>query len=59
MMPYERTVERSRERNCWQACSREIPEADEGISVSTQTGLSLKDLDNDWAKSQDEIGYFS
>ena len=62
---YERAVERSRKRGIDELepeVDPEIPEADdetadEGNSVSTQTDLSMKDLDEDRTKRQDDISH--
>ena len=62
---YERAVGRSRKRAIDELeleVDPEIPEADdetadEGNSISTQTDLSMKDLDEDRAKRQDDISH--
>ena len=62
---YERAVGRSRKRAIDELeleVDPEIPEADdetadEGNSISTQTDLSMKDLDEDRAKKQDDISH--
>ena len=69
---YERAVGRSRKRAVGRSRKRaidemelevdpEMPEddetADEGNSISTQTDLSMKDLDEDRAKGQDDISH--
>lgn len=63
---YERVVERSRKRVIGELESRvdtETPQASNetavnvGNSVSTQTDLSMKHLDEDRAKRQDDIGH--
>ena len=62
---YQRAVERSRKRSIGELeleVDPEIPEADnetadEGNSVSTQADLSMKDLDEDRVKRQDDISH--
>ena len=62
---YERAVERSRKRGIGELepeVDPDIPKADdetadEGNSVSTQTDLSMKDLDEDRTKRQDDISH--